>query len=324
MIDLAQAEADCAQAGISLRDSFELKVHAFGNVDFFGDLRIEDKNEQEFRGRVAQVLIDHDLHQKARRYLECLRYGIRLQCEGPQQHALFAVVHCDLRFCPCCGPRQFARLIEKYSPVLRSVSGQRRRGYALREITLTCRKSASLTSAQVKKFNEDVKKALKVVAADAEDWGAIWCDEVGFNNTNLHAHILFYGPYVEQSRLAEVWRAISGHQVVFITKAHVNGPKALIHLLKYVSKPPSDDPEIIGQLEVAFHGRRRVHALGVFYNFASDDSHDHQPNPWKSCPHCGAGLTRQPGTVRLENLVMEERTFIGTRRPEGEKRAWVN
>ena len=65
----------------------------------------------------------------------------------------------------------------------------------------------------------DVKTTLKTSYARDKDWGAIWCDEVGFNNTNLHAHVLFYGPYIDQARLAEVWNEISGHQVVFIKKA---------------------------------------------------------------------------------------------------------
>jgi hypothetical protein len=155
-----------------------------------------------------------------------------------------------------------------------------------------------------------------------KDWGAIWCDEVGFNNTNLHAHILFYGPYISQDRLADVWQEVSGHQVVFITKAHANGPKALIHLLKYVSKLPADDPGAIGLLEVAFHGRRRVHALGAFYNFVGEDT-DNCESEWNTCPYCGAEITRLPGAVRIETLIREGRTFIGKRRLE-RRNKWVN
>jgi hypothetical protein len=174
----------------------------------------------------------------------------------------------------------------------------------------------------VKKFNEDVKKTLKELMRGIKGWGAIWCDEVGFNNLNLHAHTLFYGPYIDQSRLAEVWHKISGNDVVYITKAHVSGAKALIHLLKYVSKLPADDPEIIGQLETAFHKRRRVHTLGVFYDFAGDDT-DNVNSEWKTCPHCGADLTRLPGTARIEKLILEGRTFVGDRKGE-RKRVWAN
>jgi ribosomal protein S27AE len=322
MIDVAQATTQSEEWGISLREVMELRAHVYGNLDPFGEFSADDDDDEEWRGRVAHVLIENHLVPKANRYIECSRYGIRLQCKGKEAHDLFAPLYCDLRYCPRCGPRQYARLIEKYAPVVKLLSSKKLPGYLLREITLTTRKEKSLTSAQVKKFNKDVKKTLKKLMKGIKGWGAIWCDEVGFNNLNLHAHILFYGPYLEQSRLAEVWREISGHEVVFITKAHVSGPKALIHLLKYVSKPPADNPEIIGQLEVAFHGRRRVHALGVFYNFVGDDT-DNLNSEWKTCPHCGADLIRLPGTARIEKLILEGRTFVGLQHPK-RKPEWVN
>jgi hypothetical protein len=104
-----------------------------------------------------------------------------------------------------------------------------------------------------------------------------------------------------------------------------NGPRERVLLPsgpKYVSKLPADDPAIIGQLEVAFHKCRRVHTLGVFYDFSGDDT-DNTESEWTTCPHCGAELERLPGTFRLEKLIMEGRTFVGLRHPE-RKRPWVN
>jgi hypothetical protein len=322
MIDLVQATTESNAWDIPLRVWMELQARVHGNVDAFGDFSADDEPEEEWRGRVAQVLVENGLAPKANRFIECSRYGVRYQCKGNEAHDLFAPVYCDLRYCPRCGPRQFARLIEKHSPVVKFVASKQRRGYRLREITLTTRNVGTLTPEGVKKFNDNVKKTLKKLMKRIDGWGALWCDEVGFNNTNLHAHVLFYGPYIEQQRLAETWRGVSGHEVVFITRAHVNGPKALIHLLKYVSKPPADDPEIIGQLEVAFHGRRRVHALELFYDFAGEDT-DNLNSEWETCPHCGAELVRLPGTARIEKLILEGRTFVGITH-RGRKRQWVN
>jgi len=291
MINVLQATAEANEWGIPLKEWMELRAYVHGNVDAFGDVDLGDPADEEWRGQVAQVLIENGLAPKANRYIECCRYGVRIQCKGPDAHQLFSPLYCDLRYCPRCGPRQFARLIEKHSPAIASVSKRRKRGYALREITFTSVNTGALSSPQVKKFNRDVRKTLKKVLRRYADWGAIWCDEVGFNNTNLHAHVLVYAPYIEQSALADAWQKISGHSVVYIKKAHVNGPKALIHLLKYVSKLPADDPEIIGQLEVAFHKCCRVHALGVFYDFSGDDT-DNTESEWTTCPHCGAELER--------------------------------
>jgi hypothetical protein len=168
-----------------------------------------------------------------------------------------------------------------------------------------------------------VKKTLRLLMKGTKRWGAICVDEVGFNNTNLHAHILIYCPYIEQARMAAVWREVSGHQVAWIEQAHVFGPKALLHLLKYVSKPPADDPAIIGQLEVAFHGTRRVHALGFFYDFADGDE-DNEASEWTTCPKCGAQLVALLGFRPVYQLRSEGLSFIGEFHPVRRRKEWVN
>jgi hypothetical protein len=212
--------------------------------------------------------------------------------------------------------------MKKYEPVLKAVSTHKGPGRRIREITLTSRNTGDLTAAQIKKFNLDIKKILKSLMKGVKGWGAIWCDEVGFENTNLHAHILFYGPYVPQTRLAEVWKKISGHEVVYITETRKRGGKALLYMLKYVSKPPANDPELIGLLEVAFHDTRRVHALGVFYNFVGEDS-DNEKSEWGKCPHCGAELTKLPGSTRIERAIVEGRTYVGTK-TTARRKEWIN
>jgi ribosomal protein S27AE len=322
MIDVRKAEAQAAQWDISLRDWMELHTRVFGNVDAFGNFDIDDESDEEWRGRVSQVLIDNKLLAKAKRYMECCRYAHLYQCDGEKRHDLFSPIYCDLRFCPRCAPRQFARLIRKYEPVLKAVTARTKAGFRVREITLTTRKTGNLTPEQIKKFNRDIKKTLKCLTHGVKGWGAIWCDELGRDNTNLHAHILFYGPFISQSRLADVWNLISGHQVVYIKESHKQGGKALLYMLKYVSKPPASDPTQIGLLEVAFHGTRRVHALGIFYNFKGEDT-DCVNSEWSSCPHCGAGLTKLPGSTRIEKAITDGRTFVGTKNTDRRK-LWIN
>ncbi len=322
MIDVVKAEAQAVLWGIDLRTWMELELQIFGNVDAFGQAEIDDAHDEEWRGQVAEILVEHELFSKAHRYLDCSRYAHVYECKGELKHNLFAPIYCDLRFCPRCAPRQFARLMAKYEPIVRAVSAHPKPGFRLREITLTTRNTGAITPAQVKQFNLAVKKTLKTIMRGAEDWGAVWCDEVGFENTNLHAHILLYGPYVEQNHLAEVWNQISGHTVVYIAQARRSGGKALIHLLKYVSKPPARDPKHIGLLEVAFHGTRRVHALSRFYNSAGEDT-DNTQSEWGTCPHCGAELTKLQGAIRIERAIVEGRTYVGTRHTERRK-TWVN
>ena len=183
--------------------------------------------------------------------------------------------------------------------------------------------TGELTSQQIKKFNQDIKRTLQVLMKGGPGWGALVVDEVGFNNTNLHAHIIFYGPYIEQARLAAVWHEISGHQVAWINKARVAGSRALLHLLKYVSKPPADNPGIMGRLEVAFHGTKRVHALGLFYNFNKGDT-DGTDSEWQSCPKCGANLTLVPGLRPISHFQALGLEFIGSFPMKRKTKEWVN
>lgn len=323
MVDLRQFQAEADEWGISLRERFELDGHIRGGLKPLDRFTEEDRKEKVFRGRVADVLIENRMVKRAARFIECLRFGYCLACEGQEAHKFFAVHRCDFRFCPNCAPRMFLQLYEKYSPLLSQISAHVRQGFLLREITLTSANSGTLTSQQIKKFNQDVKKTLKQLMRGVEGWGAIWSDEVGHNNLNLHAHVLFYGPYIEQRKLADVWHAVSGHQVVWIKKAAQRGTRALLYLLKYVSKPPANDPELIGQLEVAFYGCRRVHTLGLFYNFKSPESR-RSKEELKQCPRCGAKLRRILGTYRIEDLALQGVPFIGAYPRHEERKPWVN
>jgi hypothetical protein len=323
MIDLDTFKAQSEAWGISLSVRFALESLTRPSLKPLEEFTEEDHEDFEFRGRVAEILIQAGLAKKAGRYIDCAREGYVLRCEGPDQHEFFSPLYCDLRFCPRCAPRRFARLFAKHSGTLDFIRRNPRRGYLLREITLTSVNTGELNSKQIKDFNLHVKKTLKILMKGIDDWGAIWVDEVGFNNTNLHAHILIYGPYIPQTKLAKLWCEVSGNQVAWIEQARVNGSKALLHLLKYVSKPPADDPNIVGLLEVAFHDTRRVHTVGLFYNFTGDDA-DGSASEWQSCPKCGAKLTadrkRKP-ISQLKNMGLE---FIGQYKSKKERKAWVN
>jgi hypothetical protein len=300
----------------------ELHVKIYATIDIFDDPIFEREPDEDWRGQVADALIQSGLRKKANRFLQCSRFVNLYECEGQDKHRLFSPVYCDLRYCPRCAGRQYARLIKKYLPIVEAVNAHKCPGYRLRQITLTTRNTGTLTPEQIKRFNLDVKKTLKRLLAKDSSWGALWCDEVGFENTNLHAHVLLYGPYITQDDLARVWHEVSGNQVVHIRDASRGGCTALLYMLKYVSKPPGDDPDFIGTLEAAFHGVRRVHAIGVFYNFAGDDT-DGEKSEWTKCPHCGAGITKMPGTEHIENVILEGRTYIGTKYTPRRKQ-WLN
>jgi hypothetical protein len=190
MIDTSQFRLEADAWGIPLGERFELEAVVRPSFKALGDFEEEDHRDLAFRRVVADVLILNELESKAKRYLGCSRKGRIWRCEGPEQHGYFIPEGCDLRFCLRCAPRQFARLFKKHAAVVDSAYSHARRGFMLRKIELTTENLGTLDTEQIKRFHAQVKKTLKILMKGIQGWGALIVDEVGFNNTNLHAEPL--------------------------------------------------------------------------------------------------------------------------------------
>jgi hypothetical protein len=95
---------------------------------------------------------------------------------------------------------------------------------------------------------------------------------------NLHAHGLYFGPYLDWERTRNLWMGETAKRFPQASRGFwiktVRGLKtnpegairhALNHMLKYISKPPAVTPERLTSLIVAFNTAKRVHSLGLFY-----------------------------------------------------------
>lgn len=317
-------EIEAQQWGISLDERLLLQEICRGEHLPLAPSSAESWTTFDFRNEVSENLISQSLKNKGLRFRDCHRKAMVAQCKGPDKHKFAIPYCCDLRFCSFCAPRSFMRLMKKHSPVLEYIRSHPRSDFRLREITLTSLNTGTITKQQVDAFNGYVKKALKILMKDEEGWGALSVDEVGFNNTNRHAHILFYGPFITQTKLVEVWKRVSGFEVAWIELAEADGPRALLHLLKYVSKPPSNDPAILAQLEVAFHGARRVFAYKSFYNFKAESEKKEEEETDRACPTCGAALVVNRELRPLSILRAEGLPMLETVRLERKKDKWVN
>ncbi len=76
-------------------------------------------------------------------------------------------------------------------------------------------------------------------------------------------------------------------------------------LSKYAGKFLSKDPKRLAQLELAFHGVRRVHTLGAFYNALPKPESEEPKSCDPSCPECGAVLIRKGPLVPISVLKQE-------------------
>lgn len=140
------------------------------------------------------------------------------------------------------------------------------------------------------------------------EYGIAYCDELGGDNDNPHAHAVYVGPWLPNGRkgsddpkhLSILWEKITqnvfpGSRIVSIKYARnkkrgappVTFAEALYHACKYPAKfAQRSSPKRLAFLEVVFHRVRRFHALARFYNPKVPKI---KPEPRK-CPSCGGRM----------------------------------
>lgn len=250
-----------------------------GKLDRLGDGQGENQEQ-------ARALYELGRESKAQRLACCARFARRIECAGG--HSFRQTFRCGLRFCRACAPCVFQELFAKHIGLEKLV--KMRPHWVLARLDFTIRNTGKMPSADaIRAMNCAVRKTLKRLLKGKKGWGYLWCDEFGFENTNLHCHGLYYGPYLPHSRVLEAWEKETKDSLrASIQSARGDFRKALYHLLKYVSKPPGTDPKHLAQLEAAFSGVRRVHTLGLFYNPELPENDD--PKELK-CPYCNGHLS---------------------------------
>lgn len=283
----------------------KLKLDDDGDPAFFGDG--SGPNQEQ-----ARALWFLGLKEKSQRLGCCATHGQKVECS--QHHAFSKTFFCGLRYCRTCGPRNFAKLFSKYIG-LESVAVVRP-GHVVAVLDFTLKNTGVLPEAKaVRLMGRRIRKVMKSLLGKRKDFGYLFCYEFGFNNENLHAHGVYWGPYLPQDKISDAWLAITGDSpVVWIQKAE-SFRAGLAHALKYTSKMPSDDPKRLAQLEQVFHGVRRVHTLGKFYNAKECQDSGEGKEEWL-CPHCGQRLRASSVVRSLSELQAEGLRDVEERRIE--------
>jgi hypothetical protein len=150
----------------------------------------------------------------------------------------------------------------------------------------------------IKRFFRKVERKYRIRRSE---YGFAYCDELGANNDNPHAHGIYVGPWLpngrkktkERKEISELWEkttsasSFRGSFIVSIKYAD-NFAEALYHAVKYPAKfAERSSPQRLAELECIFHRVRRFHTLASFYN---PDVPKSEPEP-KRCPLCGGRLT---------------------------------
>jgi hypothetical protein len=289
------------QQDLKLLPGFRLQPRFDENANvYFGDGGGENQEQ-------AKRLWNLGLKSKANRLGCCGRFGARSECKN--RHAFYRSWRCQLRFCRFCGPSSAARLFDRHVVLEKIIDTPKRKGWVLALLDFTVRSTGQLPDAEaIRSINRSVRRVMRKLLGSRKGWGYLWVDEFGFDRivdgerkgTNLHCHGIYYGPYLEQRKISEAWFAETGNPVVWIQPARRGFRAALWHHLKYVTKPPSNDPQRLAELEVAFNGVRRVHTLGAFYDALEPEK---KGEGECVCPFCNSPLFRTGNYCPVSQLI---------------------
>jgi hypothetical protein len=286
----------------------------------------------------AVEMWDAGMSSGAIRQVQCSRIGWARRCKE-HGHIWHHIFRCGLRFCPLCMSYVYEALFYDAVGRLDSVASRlvpqwpvegkcpRR---VIAKIDFTIRNDGQMPSAEkVRSFNRAIRQFFTRLARKNElekgEWGAAWSAEFGPGNTNLHAHAVFCGPWIEQKNreASALWSTVVGEYAIVSVKAAKSFRHALRHAIKYPAaswKYFSASPERLASLEKAFYTVKRFHTVGAFYNPPSDSKVP--PTvlaPYDKCPDCGSPLEelKDPRWLSLNELMrMGSKDFGGWQRQQ--------
>jgi hypothetical protein len=163
---------------------------------------------------------------------------------------------------------------------------------------------------QLRQLNLWIKKFFRTIerrfGIERQEYGNVFCDELGAGNTNMHAHSIYVGPWLPQERkeISAIWEKVThGAGRIVSIKYAKSIEQALYHAIKYPAKfAELAKADRLAELEAIFHRVRRVHALASFYNCPKPDDDEHQGVD-RNCPACGEPLSDPKWWCMLGDLV---------------------
>ena len=203
---------------------------------------------------------------------QCGEIGGSLFCNDCG-HTLVVTNRCDLRICPDCNKRRFARLYNRYMSALR--------GKSLRFLTLTAPNVSELVREDYRELRDMVTRFRELKWVRERILGGFYSLEVthGVNGWNLHVHMLYEGAYMPQSEVSKRWEEVSGCYIVDIRRANVGGVKELIG---YSTKSPRfRSAYLYAEYLDAISRTRLVQGFGSLFNIVPPH------RGILECPDCG-------------------------------------
>ncbi len=286
----------------------------------------------------SKTMYEQDLTKKAQRQIACGILGGEAHCKD-QGHKFYVSYECGLRYCPDCGPKLANKLFARQHDKLLFVAqrlmlcgvdecrecneaienrrlphwppprGQKPR-IVCAKLDFTLRHEPGETALPAPELMRELNRLIKKFCRAIEKkygikrnaYGLAYCDELGGNNNNPHAHGIYVGPWLPQKKkeLSALWQEITGDSFILSIKYAEDFGRALYHAVKYPAKfAERSSPERLADLEVVFHRVRRFHTLAAFY--APEVPDPKAPPAW-DCPICHSPLSEPRGFEGVQEL----------------------
>jgi hypothetical protein len=288
----------------------------------------------------SQSMYRNGLEKKAQREIACGLLGGEIECRSG--HKFSSAYRCGNRYCTTCAPidgkklfaRQADRLlfvatrlmlcgVDECAECSKAIEEKRlphwppppkparpRIVCAKLDFTLKHNPADGMPAPErMRELNSMIKKFCRAIERrfriSRKEYGLAYCDELGGNNSNPHAHGIYVGPWLPQSKeqkeLSNLWREITGGESFILSiKFARNFSEALFHAIKYPAKfATRSSPKRLAELETVFHRVRRFHTLAAFY---APEAPEKEKPQVKRCPICDDFLTEPRGWVELRTL----------------------
>jgi hypothetical protein len=287
----------------------------------------------------------------AKRQAHCGVLAASLHCINEPNHRFLIRYGCGNRYCPYCAHRSFCRLFTKHKKletlVRRLLAANP--DWVVAKLDFTVPNTGAMPTPElIKQFNKDIREFFQALKKRGyilhKGFGAIGCNEFGGKgttslsghgqfrgNTNLHAHYMYVGPRLPQSKngkeLSALWSEIRGERCFVSIKRAKSFFAGLVHALKYAGKFISRDPRRLAQLEQAFFGVRRVHAFELFFKPKLEpDEAEKGTQGTPRCPCCDGLLGDTNAGLRpvADLLALGYRDLELARVEEGRKKIFAS
>lgn len=269
----------------------------------------------------AKSMYEQGLEKKAQREIACGVLGGEVVCRTG--HAFRVSYECGNRYCVSCGPRGANKLFAKHHDRLLFVAtrlllcGQedclecsqaieqkrlphwpppkgKRPRFVCAQIDFTLRHDGSMpVPERMRELNVFIKKFCRAIekrfGINRREYGLAYCDELGGNNSNPHAHGIYVGPWLpqEKKQLSALWEEITKGSFILSIKYAEQFSRALYHAVKYPAKfAERSTPARLADLEVIFHRVRRFHTLAAFYAPEVPEDPEADAPQKRKCPVC--------------------------------------